>query len=382
MLVSCTYTGMDATDSAYPSGRVRSGKARMDKLTPEQRHELARAGAKARWDGAKADRPPIETDHVGAFRIGTMQIPCAVLPGEIRVVSERGLVRAFGGKRGGSHWRRIKRDPSLGHLPVILSAHNLRPFIEKDEILVAGLTERFPYRLRRGAKLSVMGSGIKSANGVRAGLIARICKVFLDAKEANALEPSQTDLAKSAKILYDALALTGITSLVDEATRYQYVRDRLALQEILDQYIGRELAKWAKRFPDEFYEQMFRLKGWKYDPTSSKRPIQMAQITLDLVFDRIGPGLTEELQERRTEIRDSTGKSGYLHQVMTPDVGHPALQHHLSGITFLAKAFPNGDYEAFHRAMDRVAPRNNRTLPFPFSDSIPDANGLGRPSSR
>ncbi|WP_370655511.1 P63C domain-containing protein [Candidatus Binatus sp.] len=128
---------------------------------------------------------------------------------------------------------------------------------------------------------------------------------------------------------------------------------------------------------------MFRLKGWKYDPASSRRPIQMAQMTVDLVFDRIGPGITTELRERRTEIRETTGRSGYLHQVMTPDVGHPALQHHLSGISFLAKAFPDGAYEAFHQAMDRVAPRNNRTLPLPFPDSsIPDANGLGPPSSR
>jgi hypothetical protein len=355
----------------------------MEKLTPEQRQELARSGAKARWADAKEQHLPIETDHVGAFHIGAMEIPCAVLPGEIRVVSERGLVRAFGGKRGGSHWRRIKSDPTLAHLPVILSAHNLRPFIEQDEALVNGLAERFPYRVRRGAKLAVIGSGIKSANGVRADLIARICKVFLDAKEAQALEPRQADLAKAARILYDALAITGIRALVDEATGYQYVRDRLALQEILDQYIGHELAKWAKRFPDEFYRQMFRLKGWKYDPTSSKRPVQMAQITVDLVFDRIGPGLTEELRERRAEIRQSTGKSGYLHQIMTPDVGHPALQHHLSGITFLAKAFPDGEYEPFHRAMDRVAPRNNRTLPLPFPDSsIPDANELEPPSSR
>ena len=53
----------------------------------------------------------------------------------------------------------------------------------------------------------------------------------------------------------------------------------------------------------------------------------MAQITIDLVFDRIGPGITKELRERREEIREQTGKWGYLHQVMTPNVGHPALMN-------------------------------------------------------
>src|SRR5690348_17265251 len=34
----------------HESGKVRSGKARMEKLTPEQRLELARKAAAARWN--------------------------------------------------------------------------------------------------------------------------------------------------------------------------------------------------------------------------------------------------------------------------------------------------------------------------------------------
>ena len=39
------------------------------------------------------------------------------------------------------------------------------------------------------------------------------------------------------------LAMVGIVALVDEATSYQKIRDRKALNRILDK----------KRFPDEFY---------------------------------------------------------------------------------------------------------------------------------
>jgi len=39
-------------------------------------------------------------------------------------------------------------------------------------------------------------------------------------------------------------------ALVDEATGYQEIRDRLALQAILDRFLRKELAAWAKRFPD------------------------------------------------------------------------------------------------------------------------------------
>src|SRR5258708_29379167 len=54
-----------------------------------------------------------------------------------------------------------------------------------------------------------------------------------------------------------------LLALVDEATGFQATRDREALQEMLDRFLRHELAAWAKRFPDQFYEHIFRLRGWK-----------------------------------------------------------------------------------------------------------------------
>ena len=62
MPVLCHDTGMDGNDKnpdlpvSEKSGRVRSGKARMDGLTPEQRKELARWAAEKRW-GPRAEKP-------------------------------------------------------------------------------------------------------------------------------------------------------------------------------------------------------------------------------------------------------------------------------------------------------------------------------------
>ena len=65
----------------------------------------------------------------------------------------------------------------------------------------------------------------------------------------------------AALMLTRAFARVGIIALVDEATGYQEIRDRLALQQILDAYIGMELAKWVSTFPQDFYQQIFRLKA-------------------------------------------------------------------------------------------------------------------------
>jgi hypothetical protein len=206
-----------------------------------------------------------------------------------------------------------------------------------------------------------------------------VCEVYLKLRDSTLREAAQKKalprmpyksqhIIDACDVLMRGLAHVGIVALVDEATGYQQVRDRDALEKILNEYIGKELAKWAKRFPDDFYEQMFRLKAWKYTPGNSKRPMQMAKITIDIVYDRIGPGLTKELRERRQEIFENTGRRGKLNQVLTPDVGHPALQNHLSGVTFSAKGFKDGDWDGFHHFMDRVAPRYNRTLLLPLGD--------------
>jgi P63C domain-containing protein len=357
-----------------PSGRVRSGQARMQKLSPEERRELGRKAAAMRWRDVGGNKLPVEkTDHIGEFTIANRSIPCAVLPDGTRLISERALVKSFGGKRGGAHWRRKSADGSGANLPIILSANNLRPFIDNE--LLEALNDRRLYT----------GPGMRSpAHGLRAELYPKICEVYLKARDASALQHKQKPFAIAAEILMRGLAHTGITALVDEATGYQYVRDQRALQEILNAYIGKELAKWAKRFPDEFYREIFRLRSWHYDPKSSRRPMLMAQITVDLVFDRIGPGLTKELRERRQEIFEASGKKGKLHQVLSTDVGHPALQHHLSGLTFMGKAFKDGDWNNFYKAVDVAAPRYNRTLtlPFPEQSIPPDANEPQQPSEQ
>jgi hypothetical protein len=94
----------------------------------------------------------------------------------------------------------------------------------------------------------------------------------------------------------------------------------------------------------------------------------MARVTIDLVYDRIGPGLTHELKQKETERRGAQGGKRHLHRWLTPDIGHPALAAHLDGLTFLAKTFPDGDWKGFHQAVDRAAPRYNHSLLLPFPE--------------
>jgi hypothetical protein len=135
---------------------------------------------------------------------------------------------------------------------------------------------------------------------------------------------TRSNIYEKCKLLIRAFAVVGITALIDEATGYQETRDRLALQAILDKFLRKEFAAWAKRFPDEFYQEMFRLRGWQWKGMKVNRPSVVGHYTNDLVYERLAPGVLEELQRRNP--RDEKGhRATKHHQWLTEDIGNPAL---------------------------------------------------------
>lgn len=339
------------------SGRQRSGRARMEMLTPKQKSELGKLAAAKRWQSAPGEF--FEAFKSADLEIGDVSIPCAVLMvnGEaVRVVSERGLVKSFGGKRGGAHWRRRKGEDADTELPPIISAHNLRPFIT-DELREV-LSKRFPYKL--------VGAAGAISSGIRAEAYPMICDVLLKARDANELigDP-QKEIAKSADILMRALAHTGIIALVDEATGYQAHRPADALARILEAFIAKELQPYVPTFPPEFYEELFRLRGLDYRRDSVKRPQYFGVLTNDIVYKRLAPGVLEEL--RKVTARNESGRPKHkMFQKLTSNKGYPKLIYHLGQVVATMKQSAN--YREFLSKLDIIRPRYGQTLILPFPD--------------
>lgn len=323
-------------------GRAKGGIARAKALTPHERAEIAKAGADARWGTPKAS-------HFGDLRIGELDIPCAVLPDGTRVLSTRGVGKALGRSHGGADWKRQDDVGAAGgKLPFFLSAAGLKPFISNE--LMALVTEPIQYRHSKGGGV---------AHGIKASALPMICDVWLKARDGGALSRPQAEVAARADLLMRGLAHVGVIALVDEATGYQEVRDRKALQAILDQYLKKELAAWAKRFPDDFYKEMFRLKGWPMNPAQVKRPGIVGTYTNNIVYDRLAPGILEEL-EKRNPKDDKGNRKGKHHQLLTEEVGHPALAQHLYAVIGAMRA--HSTWEDFLLFLNRAFPKKNSNL--------------------
>lgn len=339
-------------DGNRNSHRSKGGKARAAALSRSKRKEIAQRAAQARWHSELR-----QATHQGVLHIGDLELPCAVLEDGTRVLSERGASKAFGLGRGGHLIRTGAVEGGEGgeRLPQFLAARNLRPFIDNELGMV----------LTRPIMYLPLGTG-RPARGLDAQLIPKVCEVWLAARDAGALRPAQLVTAAKADALIRALARTGIVALVDEATGYQEIRDRFALQAILDAYLSRELAAWAKRFPNEFYQQIFRLRNWKWgqrDGKGAQGPRVVGKYTNDFVYSRLAPGILEELQKRNPPNERGRRPSAH-HQWLTEDVGHPALAQHVHALVGLLRA--SESWEHFIRMIDKAFPRRTKLDDLPL----------------
>lgn len=272
------------------------------------------------------------------LRIGELEIPCYVLEDGTRVLSGRGMQTALGlGQRSGAL------------LKGFLGRKNIQPFINTD--IKNSLLHPIRFvRPGRGGKLAV---------GFEATVLADICDAMLDARKLGDLTPKEQLIADQCEMLTRAFAKVGIIALVDEATGYQEIRDRQALQAILDKYLSKEFAAWAKRFPDSFYKEMFRLKGWEWNPSSVKRPGVVGKYTTDIVYERLAPGIREEL-EKKNPKNDKGRRKVKHHQFLTDEIGHPALAQHLYAVIGFMRA--NDNWDSFKKMLDLAFPKRNSTI--------------------
>src|SRR5690606_14898692 len=122
--------------------------------------------------------------------------------------------------------------------------------------------------------------------GYRAELLPDVCDIFADAERAGVLRKNQLHIAAACRLLSRGLTRVGIIGLIDEATGYQHSRAANALAKILETYIAKELQPWVYTFGNEFYQQLFRLRGLDYQKDSVKRPQYFGHLTNDIIYRR------------------------------------------------------------------------------------------------
>jgi hypothetical protein len=281
----------------------------------------------------------LRATHKGILHIANVDLRCFVLEDQRRVISGRSLTEAIGMRGRGQGASRIPTHPAL------------KGFIGADLALAIENPIQFK-------------SGGLPTTGFEATILLQICDAILNARDAGALKTEQEQrYAKAADTLMRAFATIGIIALVDEATGYQAEREKDELQKMLAAYVAPEFLPWTRRFPPEFYEQMFRLLGWQYRPLSLKRPRLVGKLTSQLVYEKLPKGLLDDL--RRKNPADETGRRKRKHhRFLTNDIGNPHLEKHLAVVTTLMRISPN--WRVFMAHFSRAFPSEVEQMNFEF----------------
>lgn len=287
----------------------RGGKSRAAKLSPERRKEIAVKASHSRKCVKTLSLP--KATHQGKLIIGDLEIDCAVLDNGKRVITESSAFKIIGRQRKG---RKKDRD----QLPSFINAKNLVEYVPEAFFTGTFLIE---YYSQRGGKFK----------GVEASFIPKICQIYLEARRANVLTPSQQPMAAQAEIVIQALSQIGITALIDESTGWQKEREKDELQNLFSTFIAKELQPWTKRFPSEFFDHLKRMYGIE---EMKSTPRYFGHFINRTVYQELSQEILDELK-RLNPITDSGRRGHFHHQLLTPDIGCPALNKQISRVTTL-----------------------------------------------
>lgn len=303
------------------------GKSRAAKLSPERRKEISVKANSSR----KCLQGIPKATHYGKLKFGDVEVDCAVLEDGRSIITETSLFNLFGMKRKG----RVKiKGTENGESPKFLMSKSLQEHIPSD---LRGGTASFDIYMPRGGK----------AYAYDANTVTQILKAYYNANKAGSLHPNQIPIALTAEVILMALADTGLVALIHESTGFQKDREMDALQQLFSKFIAKELQPWVRRFPVAFFDHMKRMYGLQ---EMKKTPSFVGHLINRWIYAELSPEIHEELK-RLNPVTESGHRKHCHHQLLTQDIGCPALDRQILKVTTLMSA--SEDKEDFERLLEK-----------------------------
>ena len=299
-----------------------------------------------------SERLPCAT-HCGELVIADLRLACFVLEDGVRLLGADDLLCAFGSPRPSRTGTDDGRLP-----PALLSKKNLQPFI-CDSLRKACIPVRF--RTEDGDFLF----------GYRAQVLPRVCNLYLSVRDAGKLYTGQKALALRAYRLVRELATLGIHAWVDAASNYRELCHSPAVEGLLERYLKPYAARWSKRFPDEYYQEIYRLKGWEWPGMGVNRLPITGHITNEIVYARLADGLLDRLRLENPKKEDGERDHRH-HQRLSDDFGVQELREHLVGVIAIMRTVVDPDpkraWQKFYISLQRAYPRKHTNYHFDFDE--------------
>ncbi|HSK76651.1 MAG TPA: P63C domain-containing protein [Thermoanaerobaculia bacterium] len=342
----------------------KGGRGRAERLSREERADIARKAAAARWSPRAvtvSDPRRVPTaERRGELLIGEISLDCFHLDDGRRVFHKRGIAKALGLKSsGGNAFKKmISREGVGSALGEELRAKIDNPIVFNPLALDPG----------NGAKRTF-------GHGYEATVLIDICEALIQAQRNNELAPSQAFLAIQAEVIVRSSAKLGIIALIDEATGYISDLRKEEYRKLFQAFVQEELRQWEQEFPDRFFDMIYRLYGLKRkNPKSFKHPGFFGKFIRKYVYHPLANSngaILKDLDEKNPVVYVGGGRRHKFFQFLTDEIGLPAFRQHLWQVVGIGNSVP--DKTAFERAFRRAFPEPNTQLDLDLGSNDPDA---------
>ena len=289
----------------------------------------------------------LKATHEGNLNINGFDISAYNLPNGERVLSRIGFLKAIGrtGKaKGGRQY-----DDEF-QIPVFLTANNLKSLLD-------------PQIIENSKPIPFYDLNGNQSIGYKAELLPQVAFLFSDALSRGLLKSNQIHVGEQSRILVKGFLNVSIIALVDEATGYQYDREKHELQVILKTFISDEILEYQQQFQLSFYREIFRLWNIPFTEQNIKRKPQfIGHITNRYVYSNMPKGsfVLEQLKARTPKNEKGKYKIQF-HRSLT-EIGKEALKKVLYSVEALASISEN------KRQFEKVMQNKYGQKEIPFTD--------------
>lgn len=288
------------------------------------------------------------------LHIGNLELPCYILEDGTRVFSGRGIQKAIGSGSTSGEW--LSRFVGTSPIEAILKGIKAGNSTVFDKF-------KNPIKFTRNNA----GGSQSETYGYEATSLIDLCDAVIKAGEMGHEMPPAYMV--NANIIIRAVAKTGIIALVDEATGYDKEKSRAKdeLQKFLNAFLSSEASRWVKTFDDDFFEMIYRMRGWTWTG-ASQRPGVVGVWINDIVYERLAPAVLNELKARNPK-NENGNRAHKHHQYLTEDIGHPKLKEHIAGVMAIGR-ISNNNWGLFMRNLDKAYPKKYQQLTLDFDDDM------------
>ena len=199
----------------------------------------------------------------------------------------------------------------------------------------------------------------------------RVCAAVIDyyAFESTSISDEQKAQAIFA---HRAFGEIGVRSWIQSITGWNNKKPDFQITD----FVMNTPAIWdreTKAFPTEFYEQIYRLRGWDYhDPNRKGHPGIVGSDTNKLIYDKFPQGVAGSLSEKYAKVNKRRRKYEFL----TLEDGRNHLEKHMVAVLITMRLSPAGNWKKFLKNLNKAIPDANAIrfiqLEFSFLSELED----------